>query len=168
MRFIGLVLLLIGLSMAAGLIIGGVDCSQTYAREYQSYWDLAERASTITAKCDYIDSFATRLGNSGLAGTYDARVYKNRGNAFDDNYAALKTLQSRLHEIKKMDVASTQYQFAIQQITAQEQGEAASMMKILYGCYVNTKYPRLWEWEVLIWGFIAVVFVVFGIAGIMD
>ena len=63
-----------------------------------------------------------------------------------NNFEALKSLQKRLQEIKKLDPNSFEYNTAIQQITAQEQGEAASMLCVFHGCWIKEHYPLLWCW----------------------
>jgi hypothetical protein len=51
-----------------------------------------------------------------------------------------------LDEIQKMNVASFEYQTAIQQITAQEQGEAQAMLEVFSGIWWKNNYIFLWEW----------------------
>jgi hypothetical protein len=76
---------------------------------------------------------------------------------------ALKSLQGRMHQIQSMDEQSFAYQTAIQQITAQEQGEAAHLTDTFEGCWYLRNYSALWQWhDLLVWLGI-VVWVVFSI-----
>ena len=45
-----------------------------------------------------------------------------------------------------MNVASFEYQTAIQQITAQEQGEAQAMLEVFSGIWWKNNYIFLWDW----------------------
>lgn len=123
-----------------------IRASYEYENNISAEWTLADRSSTIPAKRQHLDKFVTVLENSGLQGSNNAIIYPTAENSFDNNFAALKTLQSRLHEIETMDVRSFEYQTAIQQITAQEQGEANSMLAVFAGCWYLKHYPLLWEW----------------------
>lgn len=117
-----------------------------YERKYSSYWELADKSSTIQAKSEYIDKFTDAIKSAGLQGKYNAIIYKNFNNSFDANFTALKTLQTRLKEIKGMNVSSFEYQQAIQQITAQEQGEAHDMLATIHGAWLLDNYILLWNW----------------------
>ena len=59
-----------------------------------------------------------------------------------------------------MNVASFEYQTAIQQITAQEQGEAQAMLEVFSGIWWKNNYIFLWEWVAVL----EVVFCIFLIA----
>jgi hypothetical protein len=117
-----------------------------YTRQYEAYWNLADKASTIQQKSDYIDKYVEALENSNMKGQYNAVFLETPDNSFDNNLAALKSLQLRLREIKNMDVTSFQYQTAIQQITAQEQGEAEDMNSVFQGVWWKTYHFFLWDW----------------------
>ena len=118
-----------------------------YERDIASYWNLADKASTLEQKAAYIDQFVAKLeSNSKLAGSYDALWMKTPDNSFDANLAALKSLQSRLHEVQTMDVQSFAYQTAIQQITAQEQGEAKQMLSTFHGVWTKENWFTVWDW----------------------
>jgi hypothetical protein len=93
-----------------------------------------------------------------LHGRYNAIFLKTPDNSFDENLIAIKTLQSRLKEISLMDVKSFEYQTAIQQITAQEQGEAQPMLQTFKQTWYLVHYPYLWNW-------IAVVQIIFVVIG---
>src|SRR5687768_15835608 len=117
-------------SLVIGIIIWisqGVSCARAnyeYEGKIGSYWSLADKASTIPQKAEYIDKFVKAIEKEKLA-EHNALIYPTLDNETASNIRALKSLQSRLHEIKGMDPRSFEYQTAIQQITAQEQGEAA-------------------------------------------
>ena len=117
--------------------------------EYQkieSFWELADKSSTIPEKSKYITKFVEVLEKQELEGSYNALFLKTPTNSFDKNLAALKSLQERLIEIQTMDVRSFEYQTAIQQITGQEQGEANEMLGELQGAWMLKNYFLLWDW----------------------
>jgi len=140
------------LLMCISLLVGCIDTAfyavgkYRFENEISSYWDLADKASTIKQKSIYVDKFVFSLENYGMSGKYNAIFFKTPNNSFDYNIVALKTLQQRLHEIQKMDITSFQYQTAIQQITQQEQGEAYQMIKVFKGIWWKENYPLLWNW----------------------
>jgi hypothetical protein len=140
------------------LIVSSVRDSYQYEREIHSYWSLADKSSTIAAKASYLDRFVSVLEAQGLGGTYDAIIYPTPDNSFDANLQALKSLQGRLHEIQQMNVTSFEYQTAIQQITAQEQGEAKAMLDVFEGAWYKQRHFLLWGWifELQLLGIIAV------------
>lgn len=141
------VFMVISAVLLAGLdIYCGVEGWMKYDREIGSYWALADRASTLPQKSVYIDKFVNALENRGLAGKYDAIFYPRLSNSFDANLEALKSFQTRLREIQGMDVKSFAYQTAIQQITAQEQGEAREMLSVFQGVWWKDNYPLTWSW----------------------
>lgn len=143
-----LVGLMMGMSVVVLLfiIIGVLVAKNEFKRDISSHWSLADKSSTITEKMRHIDNFVIALEKSGLQGEHDAIIYKTIDNSFDQNLIALKSLQLRLHEIDSMDVASFEYQTAMQQITAQEQGEAKEMLDVFYGTWVKDNYFLLWDW----------------------
>ncbi|MGA2260035.1 MAG: hypothetical protein ABSH28_01220 [Acidobacteriota bacterium] len=51
-----------------------------------------------------------------------------------------------MHQIQTMDITSFQYQTAIQQITAQEQGEADKLIGELKGLWWKENHFWLWNW----------------------
>lgn len=157
----GIILTILGTLLFFGLIAADIIRDYNYDKNFMSYWNLAEKASTIDQKSRYMDMFVNALEQSHCFGEYNAVVFKTPDNSFNDNLIALKSLQKRLHEIKVMDVTSFQYQTAIQQITAQEQGEAADMITVFKGVYTKTHYPFLWSW----WGVFPVI-ICFGLIGL--
>ena len=131
-----------------------------YERDYESYWNLAEKASTIQQKAVYMDKFVAGFKGKGFEGDYNAVFFKTPDNSFDKNLEALQSLKTRLDEIQKMNVVSFEYQTAIQQITAQEQGEAQAMLEVFSGIWWKNNYIFLWEWIAVL----EVVFCIFLIA----
>jgi len=128
-------------------------------------WSLADKSSTLAEKSRYIDEFIAKLKDIPHAKN-GALVWKTRENNYDLNLKALESLGERLREVQKLDVNSFAYQTAIQQITAQEQGEAQTMLAVLHDSWVIENYwwsftvVKIWLWSiwtvVLIWGSIAI------------
>lgn len=141
----GILLILCGIGITINMIIMFVQADYHYENDFKANWDLADKSSTIAQKSEYIDKFVEALDNSGLHGTNDALIWKTNNNSFDTNFKALKSLQSRLDEIKGMDESSLAYQTAIQQITAQEQGQADEMLSVFEGCWTKVHYYWLWN-----------------------
>lgn len=126
-------------------------------REVVSYWNLSDKSSSIVKKTEYLDKFVLALEKQNFEGQYDAiNAFKTPDNSFDDNFAALKSLQTRMHDIQKMDVTSFEYQTAMQQITGQEQGEADAMISIFKGLWWKNNHYLLWNAP----GVIQIVFVI--------
>lgn len=129
-----------------------------YSKQFSSYWSLAEKASSIEKKIEGIDKFVSALQQSNLSGKYDAIFLETPDNSFDENFAALRSLQTRLHEIKEMDIKSFEYQTALQQITQQEQTEAGEMLSVFSGVWWKDNHFMLWDWI----GFIQIGLLVIG------
>ena len=146
MKKLGVFLTLIGSVLIILSIVGGIVGSYQYENSFKSYWDLADKASTVIKKSENIDKFVNALEKGGFEGEYNAVFLTTPNNAFNQNFEALKTLQQRLHEIQKMDVTSFEYQTAMQQITGQEQGEANEMLSIFKGIWWKQNYFLLWNW----------------------
>jgi hypothetical protein len=142
----GITLFVISLVLAIIMIGKGVLGWYEYNKTYKSYWNLAVKASTIPQKTIYVDKFVIALENSGMNGEYDAVFLETPDNSFDKNLEALKTLQTRLQEIQLMDPKSFEYNTAISQITAQEQGESNSMLTVFSGIWWKTNHFMLWDW----------------------
>ena len=117
-----------------------------YRNEYSYSWELADRSSTIEEKSKHINTFVSKLENSGLNGKHNALFMETPTNGFDANLTALKSLQQRLNDIKGMNPSSFEYQTAIQQITQQEQGEADVMLSVFKGIWFKEHYPMIWDW----------------------
>lgn len=123
-----------------------------YENSIGSYWELSDKASTLQQKSTYLDQYVAALEGAGLTGTNNAVFLKTPNNSFDQNMVALKSLQGRMHQIQGMDETSFAYQTAIQQITAQEQGEASHLTGTFEGCWYLERHTMLWGWiDAIIW-----------------
>jgi len=151
-QIIGSVLMFLALAVIVFLVIMGINANWQYENNYSAFWNLADKASTISQKSDYIDKFVSALEGSNLQGQNANLIWQTNNTSFDQNMSALKSLQSRLHEIKTMDESSFAYQTAIQQITAQEQGQAQDMLDVFETCFWKVHYPYLYN----IWGFLTI------------
>lgn len=137
---------IIGLVWFIGLLVVAIPASYQYEREINSFWEIADKSSTIAKKSEYVDKYVAAVEAQHFEGEYDAIVYPTLDNSYEGNIEALKTLQARLREIQNMDVSSFQYQTAIQQITAQEQGEADKMLRVFEGLWWKRYHFLLWDW----------------------
>jgi hypothetical protein len=143
---IGLVLILISVLIAILYIGTAVHANFEYENKISYSWNLADKASQIKQKTQYIDKFVSTLESSGLQGKYNAVWLQTPDNSFDKNLEALKSLQSRLHNIQTMDENSLAYQQAIYQITQQEQGEALKMTETFKSIWFKEYHTFLWGW----------------------
>jgi len=123
-----------------------IKADYEYSKEYESYWDLSVKASSLSKKIEGIDKFVGQLEKSGLQGKHNALFLETPNNSFDENFQALKSLQIRLHEIEHMNIKSFEYQTALQQITQQEQNEADGMLHVFSGVWCKDNYFFLWDW----------------------
>ena len=144
---IGVAMMFLGIFIA-GLQIGGcVRSNYSFEKKYLYAWELADRSSTIEAKANYIQQFVDAIStNKDDFAEYNAIWLQTPENKFENNVSALVSLKDRLNEIRKMDVSSFQYNTAIQQITAQEQGEAHGLIRHIQGCYDLENYWYVWDW----------------------
>ena len=142
----GVVYISIGIIGLIVMIFFAVIGNYQYERDYESYWNLAVKASTIQQKAEYVNKFVDGFKGKGYEGDYNAIFLKTPDNSFDKNLEALESLKTRLDQIQKMNVSSFEYQTAIQQITAQEQGEAQEMLKVFSGIWWKKNYFPLWQW----------------------
>lgn len=163
MRRFGMILFFVSILWGIIAITVNVLGKYDYNRNYASLWSLADKASTIPQKATYIDQFTKKLENSPMRGDYDAVFLKTPDNSFDKNLEALQSLQLRLKEIQTMDVTSFQYNTAIQQITAQEQGEAGRMLGVFSGVWWKTNHFFLWDWVGTIHVLVILILFFFGI-----
>jgi hypothetical protein len=151
-----------------GLIIAIVFANYHYNQKILSYWNLADKASTIYQKSEYLDEFVNELTDARLADN-DALFLKTADNNVAQNMIALKSLQGRMHEISHMDVSSFAYQQAISEITAQEQGEAGHLLDVFEGAWYLENHFFLWEWIGVLHCLIVVIgIVLFGIGAFFD
>jgi hypothetical protein len=122
-----------------------------YSRTIESYWELGVKASTLEKKSEYLDQFVAGLNAAHLSGN-NAVFLKTPDNSYEQNFAALTSLQKRMHEIEEMDPKSFEYQVAIGQITAQEQGEAGKMLAQFEGIWYLNRHPTYWNWfDAIFW-----------------
>jgi len=130
-------------------IAADVHASFQYENQVESYWTLSEKASTLEQKSAYLDQFVKALDDSHLSGN-GAWIWQTPDNDYGQNYTALKSLQQRMEEIKGMNVKSFEYQQAISQITAQEQGEARTLLACIKDVWFKCQHPLFWgPWELL-------------------
>ena len=119
-----------------------------YEKNFQYAWNLADKSSTIDAKSKYISEFVEKIEAKKDDFAKNSAVWlKTSDNSFDKNLDALKSLRDRLLQIKTMDPQSFQYNTAIQQITAQEQGEAGPMLDVLKSCWVLENHSMICGWH---------------------
>lgn len=127
---------IVGICLSIGRGAQRIYANYEYTNTVESSWHLADRASTIAQKSEYIDKFAASLDGQHLQGTNANLFLQTPQSAFDENRKALQSLQNRLRDISKMDESSFAYQTAIQQITAQEQGEAKGILDSFESCWM--------------------------------
>ncbi len=142
---VAIALIIIGIMFAIGRGCFHVYAYYQYENKIGNNWDLADRASTIIQKSEYINKFVAALEKEKLDGVHNALFFPNDENDFTQNMKALKSLQNRLQDISMMDENSFAYQSAMQQITAQEQGEATALLSNLQGCWLKVNYYTLWN-----------------------
>lgn len=142
-------------AIIVGLILLGLQArSEIFSRyqlekQYTQLWKLADKSSTIQAKEKYIREFVDALERGYARGEFsghNAIFLQTPNNNFEANLVALKSLSRRLAEIQEMKPSSFEYNTAIQQITAQEQGEANAMLDVFRGCYELANYVLVWNW----------------------
>jgi hypothetical protein len=161
MKITGIILIVICIIMMIFQIKSCVSSNYEYENKISSYWALADKSSTIVEKSKYVKQFVEILEKSNHA-DYNAIWLKTPNNSFLKNLEALKSLSVRLDQIKGMNVESFAYQTAIQQITAQEQGEAKEMLSVFEGCWVKDKYFIVWEWFAVVF---CLIYLTIGITG---
>jgi len=162
-KVLGIVLTSVSVVWAIAVIFIGIFGHYNYNRDYQSSWDLAEKASTIPQKLEYIQQFVNVLEVSPMRGKHDALFFPTPDNSFEENLKALKSLQSRLIEIREMNPNSFEYNTAIQQITGQEQGEAQEMLSIFSGTWWIVNHFFLWNWVCVVHLCLILIMFIFGI-----
>lgn len=142
---IGSIILLVGLFLGGFYIYQQIYSNYQYDNTVLSYWNIADKTSTISEKSNYIDQFVSALQSNNLQGLNANLIFKTPDQSFDQNFVALQSLQSRLKQISTMDESSFQYQTAIQQITAQEQGQADDMLNVFWQCWQQKNYYYIWN-----------------------
>lgn len=155
MKVLGWNLLTVSVVLLGWAITAEFQADYEYSRSIGSYWELSVKASTLSAKSEYLNKFIAAIDNAHISGN-DAIWQFTPDNSAENNISTLKTLQSRMNEIKGMDVQSFAYQQAIQQITAQEQDEATKTLNVIQGCWYKSAHPLLWglydgiKWMILL------------------
>lgn len=150
---LAIILILVSLILTSIMIKGCIVGEYEYEKKYLYLWNLSDKSSTLEEKEKYITVFANTLEkNRHDFSEYNAVWLKTPDNSFDYNLKAVQSLKDRLMEIKSMDPKSFEYQTAIQQITAQEQGEANKLLKTIEGCWVKYHYWYIWNWIGLVIG----------------
>ena len=161
---LGIFFTLVGIIGIISLITFTIIGYYNWNNKYESYWNLADKTSTIEAKEEYITQFVDNIQkNRNEFAEYNAVFLKTPNNNCDKNIGALITLKERLKEIKTMDIKSFEYQTAIQQITAQEQGEANDMISNIESCYYLKSYIIVWGWIGVILSLLSIVLLGLGI-----
>lgn len=151
-KIFGFILIFVGLIISIAVIINLTLADYNYEKDYGSYWELADRSSTLTAKEEYITQYVNELSeHKNDFSDYNAVFLKTPQNSFEYNFKAIVTLRDRLVVIQSMNETSFEYQTAIQQITGQEQGEAQNMISVIEGCYVLENYSMAWLWFMALW-----------------
>jgi hypothetical protein len=139
----------VGVLCLTALVLTDVKADYVWERDYSFYWNLSDKSSTIPAKQIHIHNFVESISEGWDHGHFspnNAVIFKTPNNSFTANLKALETLSQRLSEIREMNPNSFEYNTAIQQITAQEQGEAHALMSTLKGCFILQSYPVVWGW----------------------
>ena len=162
MKASGIILTILGSLFIILTIIFAVSAEYKYERDIESYWSLADKASTVPKKAENINNFVNALGQCHFERQHNALFLKTLNNSYDENIIAVKTLQQRLNEIQEMDVSSFEYQKAIEQITAQEMGSAYSMLCVFHGIWYKEYYFLLWDWICGIQVISSICIIVFG------
>src|SRR5688572_30345248 len=159
----GVTLIILGILFALGRGGYKLIVHYEYQREIFNNWTLADRASTISQKSEYINKFVETLKTQNLEGVNNALFFPTPASSFDENFKALLSLRNRLDTISTMKENSFEYQTAIQQITQQEQGEAEPMLNQIEGCWYKKHHYTLWNPFITFPFFlIQVVMIVFG------
>jgi len=164
MKEAGLVIVLLALVLGFFQIKALVVSDWQYNKQIEYAWSLADKSSTIDAKAKYVEEFVKLIEtNQNEFSSHNAIWMQTPDNSLEQNLTALRTLRSRLNEVMTMDVKSFEYNTAIQQITAQEQGEASQMLSVIKGCWIKANYISVWDWVGLIYGVFWVFILIVGV-----
>lgn len=140
-------IVLVSLILLISFLAYGYSAQIQYTNRVGNYWTLADRASTLADKRQFIDRFVAALEKADLEGTHNAAFFLTPENSFDANLTAVKSLQQRLAEIESMDIKSFEYQQALSQVTQQEMNEAEDMLKVFKGCWILENHTLAWSWH---------------------
>jgi hypothetical protein len=161
-KLIGILLIIVTVVWIAITMTYGVRSNHEYSRDYKSYWELSHMSSSIDQKSEYLDLFISNLEASGLDGKYNCLKLKTGKNSFDENLLVLKSLQTRLNQLKGMDITSFEFQTA-QQIMNREFSTTNSTLKIFKGIWIKDYNILLWNWVCGIQVLLNVVLFFFGL-----
>ena len=142
-------MILAGLALMGWQIKTEIVAEYRQEKSYFQLWQLADKSSIIPAKQKFVGQFVDALQRgyaNGEFASHNAIWLQTPNNDFEANLDALRSLSQRLGEIQGMSPSSFEYNTAIQQITAQEQGEAKAMLDVFGGCYALANYPMVWNW----------------------
>lgn len=137
------VLVILGIATVTLVVVSRVQGNLAWIRGPGAAWEFADRASTLEEKHRLISEFVQKLEAAGLEGEHSQTFFQTPENSFDYNMKALRSLRDRLAVSKGMAVTSVEYQMAMQQVTAQEQGEAANMIGSLRECWIRDQYMSM-------------------------
>ncbi len=98
------------------MIVFGVRIINEYNKKYDTWLYLSVKSSTLTLKSHYFDKYVKSIETLPYKGEYDAIRRKIEHKSFDHNFLLMKEYQRRLHDIKDLDIKSTEYQLAINEI----------------------------------------------------
>lgn len=121
-------------------VVSCVKGDYNYEKQLGSYWELADKSSTLSEKSIYITKFLDSLKASKHS-DYGSVVLQTPSESWELNIRALQSLKDRLEKIRTMDEKSFEYQTAIQQITAQEQGDAKALIGHIKEAWCIENYP---------------------------
>lgn len=137
----GTILIVLGILFCISCIYSGVTSSYEYNNKFGYLWEMSDRSSTLSAKEQYISQFVDALNSSRQQFADNGNLFfQTSATSFDSNFKAVITLGDRLREVGQMDPTSFQYNTAIEQITAQEQGQADDMIHVFRNCYSLKNY----------------------------
>jgi hypothetical protein len=159
---LAIVLVFCGLGILITQLIVTLNTRYQFENQIGCYWELADRSSTLAEKSKYIDQYINALKECKHS-EYNAIIYKTKQNSFEYNLKALQSLSDRLNKIKDLDENSFAYQSAIQQITAQEQGEANRMNEVFISCYFQSNAWICYNAYAILLGLFAFILLIAGI-----
>jgi len=163
-KTVGIILLVIVILWTGSHIVSMLKDNIRITNTLTGFWSMADKTATIEKKSEYLDKYVDATEKHELNKGNSAVFFKHYDNDMANNYDALRSLQKRLHEIKKMDIQSFAYQTALQQLTQQEWKEATAMTGQFYYKLVNKEFVFTWGWlGWLPWTII----VIFGVIGFM-
>lgn len=116
--FILLIVLLAALAIP--IFVPNIVINYRWENEVESYFNLADKASTADLKYKYLLEYAEALKKKGLDKGQARWIFKTPDTDLNRNFEILQTLIRRTEEITKLDPKSLEYQQALKQITDNE------------------------------------------------